>query len=58
MKTAEIKPGAITICQIAHEEWCNTLKTGKGGDCNCDPVVRMIPIKSDADLQKYLEGQL
>ena len=30
------EPGVI-IVRLAHDDWCKTLRTGRGGDCCCDP---------------------
>ena len=27
----------VMVVQLAHDDWCATLKTGRGGDCNCTP---------------------
>jgi hypothetical protein len=32
---------------VAHDDWCNTLKTGRGQDCNCDPDVEVVEDRGD-----------
>jgi len=51
-----IKPGAINMINICHDDWCKTLKTGDGNDCNCNPVTRMVPLESEEDIQRYCAG--
>jgi hypothetical protein len=29
--------GTVTHVMIAHDDWCGTMKTGSGSDCNCTP---------------------
>jgi hypothetical protein len=34
------KPGVFhTVYQ--HDDWCRTLVTGRGTDCNCNPTISM-----------------
>ena len=33
------KGGCVFHSMIAHDDWCLTLKTGNGGDCNCTPTI-------------------
>lgn len=35
-----VKPGTITNAYIAHDDWCLIFK---GGDCNCNPDVTLVP---------------
>jgi hypothetical protein len=28
---------AVVVLQLAHDDWCKTLKTGRSADCNCNP---------------------
>lgn len=30
------QPG-LYILHVAHDDWCQTLRTGNGLDCNCSP---------------------
>lgn len=27
----------VFVLNVAHDDWCMTLKTGRGDDCNCSP---------------------
>jgi len=31
--------GGVFHTQMAHEDWCKTMKTGNGSDCTCEPEV-------------------
>jgi len=56
MNTEEIKKGCIYILRVEHDDWCETLKSGSGLDCNCNPVTRMVPLESDEDIERYCAG--
>jgi hypothetical protein len=45
----EKRRGTVTHVMIAHDDWCGTMKTGSGGDCNCNPRVtyHQMPRPSD-----------
>lgn len=58
MTDSIIKPGTVNVMQIRHDSDCPTLKTGKGADCNCDPDMVMIPLQTDADIEKYCDSEL
>jgi hypothetical protein len=42
------RPG-LWMQQFYHDDWCQTLKNGRAGDCNCEPNVRLVHYD---DLQK------
>ena len=33
--------GGVFMLRFSHDDWCPTLKTGKGGDCACNPDVKL-----------------
>ena len=40
-QVAKIPSGPCVIHTVyQHDDWCKTLKTGRGGDCNCNPTMR------------------
>jgi hypothetical protein len=34
---ASLRTPGVTHVLIAHDAWCQTLKTGNGEDCDCNP---------------------
>jgi hypothetical protein len=57
MNNEEFKEDCINILRIEHDDWCETLKSGSGLDCNCSPVTRMVPLESEEDIQRYFAGE-
>ena len=52
-----VKGGGVTIINICHDDWCKTLKTGNGADCNCNPTQEIKTLKSDSDFKAYFDGE-
>lgn len=42
-------PG-VFITEHRHDDWCQTLKTGSGLDCNCEPDVLIFRVDDREDL--------
>ena len=36
-----LEPGTVASMTICHDDWCNTLKTNDGLDCNCAPHIQL-----------------
>jgi len=39
IKSGRIKAGEFQEIQIAHDDYCKTLKTNRSLDCNCHPDI-------------------
>ena len=48
-----IEGGGLIMVQIAHDDWCKTLKTGNGSDCNCNPVESAKKLEGDGEIEEY-----
>ncbi len=35
----EFPKGRVSHMMVRHDDWCKTLQTGNGEDCNCEPLV-------------------
>lgn len=33
------RTSGVFLLEVAHDDWCRTMKTGNGSDCNCNPVI-------------------
>lgn len=47
--------GGIVMLTVAHDDWCKTLKTGVGADCNCNPVESVETLKGADEIEKYFK---
>lgn len=53
----KIKKGCMNILRIEHDDWCKTLTSGSGDDCNCQPVTRLVVLETDEDFKRYFEDE-
>ena len=37
-------PG-VFVMEYQHDDWCKTLRTGRGSDCNCNPDMKVFRVK-------------
>ncbi|MBP5996967.1 MAG: hypothetical protein KA535_03365 [Azonexus sp.] len=47
MKRLNANKGGFYYNTIEHDEWCKTLKTGHGEDCNCNPTESIWLMRED-----------
>lgn len=48
-----LQPGVVTFLEVRHDAWCATLASGRGGDCQCTPTMRL-----HNDEQHYLRTEM
>lgn len=48
-----LTPSAVTFLEMQHDSWCPALASGRGGDCQCTPTMRL-----HNDEQHYLRTEL
>lgn len=46
-----LKPGTITIANVAHDDWCS-LYSGKGKECDCNPEITYQTVTAEDEEEK------
>ena len=53
-----LNPGRVTLMNHRHDDWCKTLKTRNGDDCNCDVEVQFVDVTdmTDEEIRQAMVG--